>query len=127
MSTDVRITKCGNCGQRLGNWKTLADGRHECVMCKWVDENSVAKHGEIRFIEWGEGGNTTLAWIISVSDSGVVRFVKPNPWAHRPGDPRAGWTKPMTCKLSDVQRNRPTRQAVEAVVLAIGRPPGGGA
>lgn len=83
--------------------------------------------GTWRYVKHGTAGQAALIFVVNVSDRGVVRFVKPNPWALREGDTRGGWTKAQTCKVADVLLVRPHAGEIDQVVRAIGRPPGGGA
>ena len=79
----------------------------------------------------GEAGAWTLVWVLSVSDAGVARFVKGNPWWHRVKagvrDPRAGWTQAMTCKAAELLTvlTSLNRKHIAEMVAAIGEPGGG--
>jgi len=76
----------------------------------------------------GEAGQFTLVYVLSVSDAGVARFVKPNPWATgRPSDKRAGWTKHMTCRAAELYTELTPAHGgvIQAIVKAIGMPGGG--
>lgn len=121
MST-ARIVKCRYCGQRLGNWRANADGSSSCGQCGRLDERTLVQPGTWRCVRHGTAEAVVPIFVVHVSERGSVYYVKPNPWALREGDTRAGWTKQQVCKVAEVLAERPTAAEVDAIVRAIGLP-----
>lgn len=83
-----------------------------------------AKGKTWRYVAQGTGRAPTLVWVDSTLVGKAVRFYKPNPWALKGGDKRAGWTKRMSAKIEDVLDVRATAEDISEVIRAIGFPPG---
>ena len=67
------------------------------------------------------GSHDLLAFVKRISGRGTAYFVKPNPWALRDGDRRAGWTKVQNCRAEQLV-GTPTAEQIKAVVDRIGPP-----
>ncbi len=81
--------------------------------------------GSWRYVRWGTSGQPVVAYIVGVAGArgDSVQFKKPNPWAMREGDARAGWTKTLTVHLADVVADRvPSHAEIAEVLRLIGVP-----
>lgn len=77
-----------------------------------------------RLLVAGTARTPTAVVVRCITAAGRVHYIKPNPWALRAGDGRAGWTKERTAKYEDlVLSAKPKRADIERYEAAIGMPP----
>ena len=76
-----------------------------------------------RYLINKESGGNSPVFVLKITERGVAHYIKPNPWALRPGDERAGWTKKKSVQESELRGEVPA-EIVKTIHAAIGEVPG---
>lgn len=117
---------------RLAEGDEAAELHDAAVAAGWtppsVDDEQgrgVVEPGTWRYMVLGTARMRSAVFIRHVSSRGTVYYVKPNPWAFRDGDARAGWTREQAGHLGDVvMGHKPPPFEIAGIEARIGPPAG---